>query len=35
LDEIGRADELIKAGYEAGSESAPEIIKLIERTIAA
>ena len=34
-DEIGRADELIKAGYEAGSESAPEILKLIERTIAA
>ena len=34
-DEIGRADELIKAGYEAGSESVPEILKLIERTIAA
>jgi NTE family protein len=30
-DEIGRKDELIKAGYEAGIESAPEILKLIEQ----
>ena len=30
-DEIGRADELIKAGYEAGSESAPLIVKHLEQ----
>jgi len=34
-DEISRADELIKAGYEAGIESAPKIAALIEAAIAA
>src|SRR6185436_19301367 len=34
-DEISRADELIKAGYEAGIESAPKIAALIEAANAA
>jgi NTE family protein len=34
-DEMGRADELIKAGYEAGMESAPEILAMIEAALAA
>lgn len=29
-DEMGRADELVAAGYQAGLESAPEILGLIE-----
>ena len=29
-DEMGRADELLAAGYEAGLESVPEILALIE-----
>ena len=29
-DEMGRADELVAAGYEAGLESVPEILALIE-----
>jgi NTE family protein len=29
-DQLRRADELITAGYEAGLESAPEILKLVE-----
>jgi NTE family protein len=33
-DEIGRAGELIAAGYEAGRESIPAIQDLIEKTIA-
>jgi len=33
-DEMGRAPELIAAGYEAGLESAPSILALIEATIA-
>jgi NTE family protein len=32
-DEISRGDELIAAGYEAGRESVPEIVALIEATI--
>lgn len=30
-DEMGRADELVKAGYEAGIEAVPEIKALIEQ----
>ncbi len=33
-DEISKADELIKAGYEAGTESGPKIVALIEAAIA-
>jgi NTE family protein len=33
-DEMGRADELIKAGYEAGLESAPDILAMIEAALA-
>src|ERR1041385_2094320 len=33
-DEMGRAAELIAAGYEAGNESIPALLALIERTIA-
>ena len=29
-DEMGRADELVTAGYQAGLESAPEILALID-----
>lgn len=32
-DEIGRADELIRAGYEAGLESIPRIRELIDEAI--
>jgi NTE family protein len=32
-DEVGRADELIKAGYEAGREKVAEIRELIARSI--
>ncbi len=32
-DEMGRADELIAAGYEAGLESVPKIFALIEETM--
>ena len=31
-DELGRADELIRAGYEAGSEAGPEILNLLEHS---
>jgi NTE family protein len=34
-DEMGRADELIKAGYEAGLESVPAILDLIDASIKA
>lgn len=33
-DEIGRSEELIKAGYDAGVESAPSILALIAEAIA-
>ena len=34
-DEMGRADELIAAGYEAGLESVPRILALIEEAVKA
>jgi NTE family protein len=34
-DEIGRADELIEAGYEAGRESIPRLLELIEEHVKA
>ncbi len=34
-DEMGRADELLAAGYEAGLESAPEILELMDAAFAA
>ncbi|HEY2964177.1 MAG TPA: patatin-like phospholipase family protein [Pyrinomonadaceae bacterium] len=34
-DEMGRADELMEAGYAAGMESAPEILALIEAAMQA
>lgn len=34
-DEMGRADELMTAGYEAGIESVPEILALIDAAIKA
>ena len=33
-DEMGRAEELLSAGYQAGMECAPAILALIEETIA-
>jgi predicted acylesterase/phospholipase RssA len=34
-DEVGRADELIAAGYEAGLESIPRIRELIDEALKA
>ncbi len=34
-DEMGRAEELIAAGYEAGLESVPRILALIDEAVKA